>query len=654
MVYALLDTQSDTTFILSDTYHKLGVSGTDVKLSLSTMFAENQIVDSCKVKGLVVRGYGSSLRIPLPTVFTRDIMPANRSHIPTPEMARHWHHLHGIADELLPLQNCDIGLLIGYNCPRALTPREVIPAAKDGPYGQRTDLGWGIVGCVDSTRNDDDKLDAIGDSHRVLTFEVPKDLSVTNNGFMVSLRSRIKEIINPSDLRGLFELDFVEHKDFTKPVSYDDKKFLTTLKEGIHVIDSHYEMPLPFKDGPPTLPSNKCIASQRLKYLKKRFHKDTIYAEHYQVFMSNLIRNGFVERVPEAELNQDSGQQWFIPHHGIYHPQKPGKLRVVFDCSARFMGHSLNDYLLQGPDLTNSLIGVLCRFRKDSVAIVCDIEQMFHQFKVNVEHRNYLKFLWYENGDISLEPMEYRMSVHLFGAVSSPGCANFALKQLADDFETEYGPEVANFIRRDFYVDDGLKSLPSVEEAISLIKGSIEMCSKRGIRLHKLLSNSMEVLSQMPDRDCAKELNLNLSYETLPTTKTLGLQWCIELDAFNFRITLNSKPATRRGMLSTLSSVYDPLGVISPVILVAKQLLQEMCKDQLEWDTPLPESIEMKWEKWKRDLLNLESLTINRSLKPADFGEVKTTELHHFSDASSTGYGQCSYVRFVNTKQEVH
>ena len=154
LVYALLDTQSDTTFILSETCNKLGLTGTEVKLSLSTMFAENQVVDSRKVKGLVVRGYGSPLRIPLPTAFT----PANRSHIPTPEMARNWHHLHGIADELLPLQNCDIGLLIGYNCSRALIPREVIPATKDGPYGQRTDLGWGIVGCVNSTRNDEDQI----------------------------------------------------------------------------------------------------------------------------------------------------------------------------------------------------------------------------------------------------------------------------------------------------------------------------------------------------------------------------------------------------------------------------------------------------------------------------------------------------------------
>ncbi|VDI08597.1 Hypothetical predicted protein [Mytilus galloprovincialis] len=107
-------------------------------------------------------------------------------------------------------------------------------------------------------------------------------------------------------------------------------------------------------------------------------------------------------------------------------------------------------------------------------------------------------------------------------------------------------------------------------------------------------------------------------------------------------------------MLSTLSAVYDPLGIISPIILVGKQLLQDLCKDQTDWDTPLPEDIQNKWERWKQDLIDLELLKINRCFKPVDFGEVKFIEFHHFSDASSNGYGQCSYVRLFNFKQQVH
>ena len=137
----------------------------------------------------------------------------------------------------------------------------------------------------------------------------------------------------------------------------------------------------------------------------------------------------------------DDGKSWYIPHHGVYHPQKPDKIRIVFDCSATFMGHSLNKYLLQGPDLTNSLVGVLCRFRKELIAFMCDLEAMFHQFKVKEEDRDYLRFYWWENGDITKTPVQYRMTVHLFGAASSPGCSNFGLKKTATDNECEFGSD---------------------------------------------------------------------------------------------------------------------------------------------------------------------------------------------------------------------
>ncbi|CAG2214433.1 unnamed protein product [Mytilus edulis] len=202
LVYDLLDTQSDTTFVLDETRRALGLCGTDVKLSLSTMHAENHIVDSRKIKGLVVRGFDSEVRIPLPQVFTRDIMPANRSHIPTAEMARRWSYLEHLAEKMMPVRDCEFGIFIGYNCPRALIPREVIPSIDNGPYGQKTDLGWGIVGIVDPLQIDN--CDSIGFSHRTLALQVPNELSIKGNKsgdsehVYFSFGSSVKEII-PSD-----------------------------------------------------------------------------------------------------------------------------------------------------------------------------------------------------------------------------------------------------------------------------------------------------------------------------------------------------------------------------------------------------------------------------------------------------------------------
>ncbi len=163
--------------------------------------------------------------------------------------------------------------------------------------------------------------------------------------------------------------------------------------------------------------------------------------------MNDIITRGDAERVPRSEL--DDQPAWYIPHHGVYHPHKPGKIRVVFDCSARFHETSLNDHLLTGPDLTNTLVGVLCRIRKGPIAVMCDIERMFHQFHVAKEHQDYLRFLWWDDGNLDSKPSVYRMKVHLFGAASSPGCSNFGLKYLASQGHAKFSEEsVAKFVGR--------------------------------------------------------------------------------------------------------------------------------------------------------------------------------------------------------------
>ncbi len=162
LTYALLDTQSDTSFILSDLCEELGVPGVDVQLTISTMSSENLRVPSTKVSGLQVRANNGGNKLSLPALYTRAVMPVNRSHIPTPEIARQYPHLARIADELLSPGDIRVGLLIGYNCPKALAPKEVILPESDGPLGQRTELCWGIVGLHGLMA---DETDPIGVSH---------------------------------------------------------------------------------------------------------------------------------------------------------------------------------------------------------------------------------------------------------------------------------------------------------------------------------------------------------------------------------------------------------------------------------------------------------------------------------------------------------
>ncbi len=188
LVYALLDTQSDTTFIDQDLCHELQVKVCPVKLKLTTMMGENAIVNSERVSGLRVRGYSSATHILLPPTYTKDYIPANLEHIPTCETAKHWSHLSPIKDEVPPLLSCEIGLLIGYNCSRALAPRQVILGKDDEPYAVRTELGWSIVGssapCLETGMTD-------SLCHRVSVKEVPP---VTPIDAIRALESDFKEV----------------------------------------------------------------------------------------------------------------------------------------------------------------------------------------------------------------------------------------------------------------------------------------------------------------------------------------------------------------------------------------------------------------------------------------------------------------------------
>ena len=141
---------------------------------------------------------------------------------------------------------------------------------------------------------------------------------------------------------------------------------------------------------------------------------------------------------------------------------------MVFDCAAKFRVTSLNDQLLSGPDLTNSIVGVLTRFRQEQVALPADVEAMFHQVGVSPDDYDAFRFLWWSDNDLDQEPVNYRMEVHLFGATLSPACSSFALRRTAEDNIGEFGEEVVKTVKKNFYVDDCLKSVESSAQAINL------------------------------------------------------------------------------------------------------------------------------------------------------------------------------------------
>ena len=352
-------------------------------------------------------------------------------------------------------------------------------------------------------------------------------------------------------------------------------------------------------------------------------------------------------------LDNPVGAVWYLPHHPVLNVNKPGKVRVVFDCAAKHHGTSLNDQLFQGPDLTNNLVGVLTRFRQEPIALMADVESMFHQVRVSPDDCDALRFLWWPNNDLNSEPEEYQMMVHLFGATSSPSCANFGLRRTAEDNQQEFSKEAVDSVKDNFYVDDCLKSVPSETKGIGLVNELRTLLSKGGFRLTKWISNSRKVIDSIPSSEKAGSVK-GLLLDQLPIERALGVRWDVESDTFGFKISVKDRPATRRGILSVVSSVYDPLGFAAPFTLSAKALLQDLCRKNLGWDDPISDEDLNRWRNWLDELPRLEDLKINRCFKPFNFGEVASSQLHHFADASQHAYGAVTYLHLTNSKGDVH
>ena len=308
---------------------------------------------------------------------------------------------------------------------------------------------------------------------------------------------------------------------------------------------------------------------------------------------------------------------------------------------------------MSGPCLTSNLVGVLTRFRKEQVALIGDIQAIFHQIKVDPRHRNALRFLWWPGGNLDLDPVDHQMQVHLFGATSSPSCASYCLRRVVVDFGNQHLPIVSQIVKNNFYVDDCLMSFSSAIKAIEVMKDLTQMLEKGGFHLTKWLTNNHELLAALPKADKAKQLQPR-DIDTPPAHRVLGVQWNFEEDAFIFNVSLRNKPLTRRGLLATVSSLFDPLGFVAPVTLFPKLLLQELCRKGRDWDQTLEDEEANRWNKWMLTLSSLNQLRIQRCFKPPEFGDSVRQELHLFSDASLYCYGSCCYLRLLNSEGQIH
>lgn len=610
--YALLDNGSEVTLIQRDILQSVGVETSETSLNIRTVNGSSQITSGiarCKITSLdrsesvqVVQGFAVD-RLAIRTINTDRSMTAGQ-----------WPHLSDIVFEEIPDQN--IGILVGADIPEAHWTLEQRLGARMQPYAVKTLLGWVM--------------------HGPTAASTPEYQSISVNSIQVDISEQ---------LRLLYNSEFGDTQTLGSEPSMEDKAAMKIAEETIRLVDGHFEVALPWRDHLKRCPDSREMAMCRLRGLRKRFQRDPNLFERYTAVIKSNVKKGYATVVPDEQLLPSFMPRWYIPHHAVINSKKPEKLRVVFDCAAKCNGLSLNDQLLQGPDSVASLVNILMRFRREKIAIAADVEEMFMQVRVPVHDRGALRFLWWVDSDPEKDLIEYQMTAHPFGATSSPFIASFALRHTARAVGNAYTQFVLDAIHNNFYVDDCLISFSNLSDSTTFVKQIRELLLRGGFKLRKWISNCRELLDHIPIEDRAKQVT-NIDVTAGKPDRTLGLEWNSMEDVFRFPFCPIEKPRTRRGLLSIVASLYDPLGLVTPMLLPAKILLQKLCRDKLDWDDPISKIDEEAWRSWSNHMGLLDNLKIPRCLK-RDGKHNSRPQLHVFCDASEKGYGAVVYSRFT-------
>lgn len=400
-------------------------------------------------------------------------------------------------------------------------------------------------------------------------------------------------------------------------------------------------MALPFNDNSMPLGESRAIAVRQLYRMEKRFRNDPALKVEYSSFMREYLDLNRMERVPISDMNLGNDSVFYLPHHAVRNESSTTtKLRVVFNGSMKTStGISLNDKLLVGPTIQEDLFSIIVRWRSHRVVINADVTKMYRQIRMQSEHSNYQRIVWrFSESD---PVTDYRLTTVTYGTASAAFLAIRALQQLACD-ESENYPIESEIIRRDFYVDDLMTGSHDVASALRIQHNLNELALKGGFQLRKWNSNRVELLQGSVDEHCEQPL-IELMEKGI---KVLGICWNPNEDCFQFKISMSPdlKHYTKRDILSSIAKQFDPFGWISPVIIVAKIILQRLWLTGLSWDDQVSDDIATTWENYKNQLSALGCIKIGRWVGLAD---IDTFELCGFCDASNDAYAAVVYSRSV-------
>jgi len=472
-----------------------------------------------------------------------------------------WPHL---SDIEFPAQtNAKVDLLLGLDAVELHSALEERSGEHGEPIARRTPLGWVCFGPVNARQK------------------------ATPHTFMTTQVTPLDDLV-----RRFWELEAVGMLPTAESyLTPDERKADAFTDEHIKHDGTRFEVAIPWTvtDTQPAVENNRILAENRLQTLQRSLAKKPEVRVRYANVLDDYLKKEYIRLVSDEEVRQCNGRQWFLPHFPVVRSDRTTtKVRVVFDAAARLNGTSLNDLMYTGPKLQNDLVAILIKFCLQQIAVAADVAEMFLQVAVRPADRPYLRFLW-KNADEATEVYEFTRLV--FGLKASPYLAGKILKQTAERFGKSFDEIITNMVNESFYVDDLLDSLQDVNTAVRGCTQLQELLERGGFRLRKWISNSPEFMSAIPEENRATSKSVKISEPAdEPTSqKTLGVSWIPEEDAFAF---LYQPPAaitlTKRGVLSQLSTLFDPRGQLAPFTIRARVLFQELCINGCAWDDVLP------------------------------------------------------------------
>ncbi len=440
----------------------------------------------------------------------------------------------------------------------------------------------------------------------------------------------------PADVARLWELDRVPEAPTVNQEEQAalDHFDLTHRRMG----DGRYSVSLPRTTSPPELGDSRPQALSRL-LANERSLKSRGRLQNFSGVIQEYFTLGHAEVVPHEDLKKPS---YYMPVHAVVKESSTStKLRAVFDASARTTnGSSLNDQLLPGPNLYPPLPDVLIRFRCHPSAVSADISKMFRGILLNVEEKDWHRFL-YRAVDGSIR--DARMRRLTFGVKSSPFLATQVLRRHAQDHLDSH-PAAAHAVLADFYVDDVLSGARNAEEAHALFMDLRTFCAEAGLDLRKWRTNDPALRQLIPDELLEEDRNVSPSPDS---HKALGVHWDTASDSLYVAIPdlpSDFAKVTKRVIAALTAGVFDVLGLFAPVVISARILFQDTWKRGLSWDEEVPDDLQRRWSDWIEDLPRIHQHPIPRYVFSNSAPGSQLT-LHGFCDASTVAYGAAIYAR---------